>query len=197
MEMTSRPWDVLERRHLYRNKWRSFVLDRVRLHTGSEIEYAYTELPDAVLVVPLTIDHRVVVVQQYRHPVGAWVWEVPAGSVGSDGPDAAARRELAEEVGGRCTRLQQAAWFYSAAPDLRQRIYVYLASGVTLGEQQLEDTELLRVCLLSPEEAFARAHSGAITDGQSALAILLCEPLIRCQLAQPGACVTGEGATPP
>jgi ADP-ribose pyrophosphatase len=173
------PWRVVQRRYLHRSPWRSFVRERVRIHSGAQIEYTYAETPDAVFVVPLTEDGRLVLIRQYRHPVRAWVWEVPAGSIHGESPDAAARRELAEEIGGRCADLHALGWHYGASATLTSRHYAFLATGVTLGASSREPTELLQVALLEPEEAFARARSGEIRSAESALALLLAEPYVR------------------
>jgi ADP-ribose pyrophosphatase len=95
------PWEVLKSEYLLRTPWRTVRTDRLRLHDGNETDYSYLEAPDAAFVVPLTTSGKIVVVHQYRHPVRAWVWEVVGGMVGADTPAEAARRELAEEVGGR------------------------------------------------------------------------------------------------
>ena len=57
--------------------------------------------------------------------------------------------------------------------------YVYLATGVELGEIQREPTELMEMRLVPIEEARRMAGEGEITDGPSALALLRCEPLLR------------------
>lgn len=179
MSQEQAPWRVLHRRYLLQTPWRSFVVERVRTHTGDEIEYSFNESPDAVFVVPLTVDRKLALVRQYRHPVRAWAWEVPAGSFGAEGPAEAARRELAEEVGGAAAKLIKVGEFWATTGHLSHRNHFYLAVGVTLGEHEHEATELMEVALLDPAEALARARSGAIDDGESAFALLLCEPLIR------------------
>jgi ADP-ribose pyrophosphatase len=177
------PWDVLRRTYLHRSPWRSFVRERVRIHSGAEIDYAYAEAPDAVFVVPLTPDGQIVLIRQYRQPVRDWVWEVPAGAVGDERPLAAARRELAEEVGGRCTGMQALGWHYAASAAMTNRHYAFLATGVTFGACRREATELLEIALVEPDEAFARARSGAVNGAESALALLLAEPHVRQHLA--------------
>src|SRR5204862_4922822 len=96
----SSPWPILARDYLYRSPWRRFVVERLRTQTGLEFEYAYMEAHDAVFVVPLTTDGQIVLIRQYRVPVRDWVWEVPAGAIDDEAPEVAARRALAEEVGG-------------------------------------------------------------------------------------------------
>jgi len=56
--------------------------------------------------------------------------------------------------------------------------YVYLATGVELGEAHREPTELMEIRLVSVEKALRMAREGKITDGPSALALLWCEPLL-------------------
>jgi ADP-ribose pyrophosphatase len=179
VESDDQPWRVLHRTHLYQSPWRSFVQERVRIHSGAEIEYAYAETPDAVFVVPLTVDGRLALIRQYRLPVRDWVWEIPAGSIRDEPPAAAARRELAEEIGGQCAALIPLAWHYGASASLTSRHHAFLATGVTLGASCREPTELLHLALAEPEEAFARARSGAVRSAESALALLLAEPHVR------------------
>ena len=177
------PWTVLESAYLQRSRWRDIRVDRVRIHTGEEIGYSYCETPEAVFVVPLTSDGQIVVVRQYRHPLRAWIWEIPAGALEGEPLEVGARRELAEEIGGSCGELVPLGWFYSSPNHLRSRNHAVLALDVELGPPNLGPTELLQVVLLDPAEAFARARDGGISDGQSALALLRAESRVREHLA--------------
>ncbi|MDP8907876.1 MAG: TIGR04282 family arsenosugar biosynthesis glycosyltransferase, partial [Chloroflexota bacterium] len=172
-------WETLGTEWLLRSPWRSLRRDRVRLHTGAEIDYSYLETPRAAWVVPLTAEGEIVLIHQYRYPVRGWVWEVPAGAIGEEAPVEAARRELAEEIGGRCRELRAVGRFYSSSAHLTLEAHVYLALDVELAGAAREATELLEVVRLPADEAFARARSGAINEGQSALALLMAEPLVR------------------
>ncbi len=175
------PWQTLGTETLLESPWRTFRRDRVGLHSGGEIAYSYVETPPAAWVVPVTTDGEIVLIHQYRYPVRGWVWEVPAGAIGDESPAKAARRELAEEIGGRCRELRPVGRFYSSSAHLTLEAHVFLALGVELARANAkrETTELLEVVTLPAGEAFARARSGAINEGQSALALLMAEPLIR------------------
>lgn len=173
------PWATLGSDYLLESPWRSFRRDRVRLHSGATIEYSYAETPRAAWVVPLTTGGEIVLIRQYRYPVRRWVWEVPAGAIGDEAPVEAARRELAEEIGGRCRDLRPVGRFFSSSAHLTLEAHVFLATGVELAATAREATELLDIVALPADEAFARARSGAIDEGQSALAILMAEPLVR------------------
>ncbi len=171
------PWNTLSRTPVVETPWLVLRQDRVRTHTDVEITYTYLERPESVFVVPVTARGEVVLLRQYRYPVRAWCWEVPAGAWDADEDGmAAAARELKEEVGGVCQEMRSLGAFYSANGVSNERFHVYLALGVTLGANQLEHTELLHVVPLPRDEVLRMAHAGEITDGPSALALLLCEP---------------------
>ena len=176
------PWDTLATETLLDTPWRTFRRDRVRLHSGTEITYNYVETPAAAWVVPLLADGQIALIRQYRYPVRRWVWEVPAGAIGDEAPLAAARRELAEEIGGHCRELRPVGRFYSSTAHLTLAAHVFLALDVELARHERELTELLELVVMPADEAFARARSGAIDEGQSALALLMCEPLVRTWL---------------
>ena len=145
------------------------------------LSYTYLEVPRAVFVVPLTVDGQVALVRQYRHPVHNWVWEVPAGSIESGETSLeAARRELAEEIGGEGFELELVASFKSSSAHMDLAGDYYLASQVSLGVARPESTEAIEVRLFeveaSPGDGPAGRGSGR---GQSALALLVTETLIR------------------
>jgi 8-oxo-dGTP pyrophosphatase MutT (NUDIX family) len=181
-EAEPQAWRTLATETLLASPWRTFRSDRVLLHSGAEISYSYVETPAAAWIVPLLADGRIVLIRQYRYPVRRWVWEVPAGAIGDEAPLAAARRELAEEIGGQCRELRPVGRFYSSSAHLTLEARVFLALDVELTRPQREPTELLDLVIMPADEAFARARSGAIDEGQSALALLMCEPLVRAWL---------------
>ncbi len=174
------PYRTLETRYVLKTQWRSFREDRVDIGQGREITYSYAEVPNAAYVVPLTEDGQIALIRQYRYPIRDWVLEVPAGSLESPDEDPAlrARHELREEVGGDCQELIYLARFYSSSAHITLSCDVFLATGVTLGEQQLEETELLQRLVLPAREVLAMARRGEVAEGQSAYALLLAEPHI-------------------
>lgn len=171
------PWVTLESERPYVTPWLAIHRDRVRTHTGDEITYSYMERPDCVAVVAVTTTGEMLLLRQYRYPIRVWCWEVPMGGIedGED-PEATVIRELAEEAGGKASSPRHIATFYTANGAVRQRCMVYLALEVERDQPNHESTELIRVQPLPVAEALRMAQAGEITDGLSALAILLCAP---------------------
>jgi rSAM/selenodomain-associated transferase 1 len=154
--------------------WRAVLEDRLAGDSGRVSTYSYLAVPRAVFVVPVTVEGEIVLVRQYRHPVRDWTLEVPAGSV-EDGetPQEAAKRELAEEVGGRAQTWRHLTTFYSSSAHLSLRSAAFLATGVVLGKPKPGVDENLTVIRMPVEEALARARAGDLVEGQTALALLL------------------------
>lgn len=177
-------WETLDSRYLWQSRWYNLRQDRLRTAAGHEFTYTLIEHPGAVWVVPVTAGGQVVLIWSYRHPVGEHCLEVPAGGLlpGSD-PEEMARRELFEEIGGRPAALRYVGRFYTSNGISSEIAYVYLATGVELGEPHREPTEDLELRLVPVDEAIRMARSGEISDGPSALALLWCEPLL---VAGPG-----------
>jgi hypothetical protein len=80
--------------------------------------------------------------------------------------------------GGTAAEMRYVGRFYTSNGISNEVAYVYLATGVELGESQREPTELMEVHLVPVDEAMRMVRSGAIADGPSALALLRCEPLL-------------------
>lgn len=99
-ETEPRRWDVLEERVVYADRWVRVILSRVRLPNGRE--YTYTTLwrvPGAA-VVALNEQGEILLLREYRHPLGEVVYQLPGGLVDAgESPLETARRELREETG--------------------------------------------------------------------------------------------------
>ena len=172
------PWKTLKSKRIYENPWYALREDQVRTHTGAEITYTFMDHPGAVSVVPVTPAGEIVLIKSYRYTVKDWCWEVPMG--GRDHEDLAvvARKELIEEIGGVCQDLTYINFFYSSNGVSNGRCDVFLATGVELGSNHPEDAELIEIHVFPKDEVFQMARGGKITDGMSALSLVLCEPFL-------------------
>ncbi len=96
-------------------KGRVFQLerDRVRLPTGRVVIQDIVRHRASVVLIPQPTPRDVILIRQYRHAIGAWIWELPAGSLDPrESPAHAARRECEEEIGFTPRRLRRLAACY-------------------------------------------------------------------------------------
>jgi len=156
------------------------LAERVRIPNGNEVTLDVVRHPGASAVVPVDADGTVLMVRQYRHTVGDWLLEVPPGklSPGED-PAACAHRELEEEAGVRAATLRELGSIYVSPGFCDERIWLFLATELSAGQQALEADEALSLERVPLAEAERRAMSGEILDAKSTCAILRAAALLR------------------
>jgi ADP-ribose pyrophosphatase len=137
----------------------------VRGRDSEGIHYV-VELPRAATIVPILPDGRVLLIRQYRHSVGQSILELPGGRVEpSEAPEAAARRELAEEAGYEADAWRSLGTFMPAAGLLDHVGHLFEASGLRPVARKLEALEEIEIVPMTPVELSEALASGAIVDG--------------------------------
>jgi 8-oxo-dGTP pyrophosphatase MutT (NUDIX family) len=107
--------------------------DLVDLGDGQQVERDLVVHPGAVAIIAVDDDLQVLLVQQYRHPVSALLWEPPAGllDVAGEEPLAAAQRELFEEAGYRASRWSVLLDVFMSPGGSSEAVRLFLAQGLT------------------------------------------------------------------
>ncbi len=167
-------WRTLGREYVYRNPWCAFRVDEVRLPGGAQIEYGVLESGGFAAVVPLTNGGNVVLVRQWRQPLGAFTLELPSGGVDAgEAPEAAAGRELFEETGYRAENLEHLASVHTSTGRSTEVCHLYrcLAVRDERGPRP-EPTEFISVVEMPFEEALGLVGGGGITDAATVLGLL-------------------------
>jgi ADP-ribose pyrophosphatase len=148
--------------------------DTVRLPDDGLATREYIIHPGAVLMLPVLADGRLVVVRQFRYPIGLVLLEVPAGKLDpGESALATAERELKEEAGYRAARW---TWFGRLHPVVSystEVIELYLAEELTHVGAELDEGEFLEVATMSVDEMLAALDRGEITDAKTVAALLL------------------------
>ncbi len=167
-------WRTLERRYLYRNPWCAFRVDEVALPGGATIEYGVLEGGGFASVVPLTEEGRVVLVRQWRQPLGAFTLELPSGGVDrGENPREAAERELFEEAGFRAVGLEHLVSIHTSTGRTDEVCHLFRCRAVRdPGGPCPEPTEFIQVVELPLGEALEQVSSGGITDAATVLGLL-------------------------
>ena len=163
----------LARTELLQGNFLHVVRDTVELPSGKEATREFVLHPGAVMVIALLDDGRVVLERQYRHPMQSVMIEFPAGKL--DAGEASllcAQRELLEETG-----YSALDWAYAGqlAPTIAysdERLDIWFARGLTLGERRLDDGEFLDVFSASPKELMAWCRKGEVIDAKTLVGAL-------------------------
>jgi ADP-ribose pyrophosphatase len=146
--------------------------DELELPDGGRRRYPVLQLGESAAVVPLTGAGEIILVRQYRHVPGEFCWEIPGGGVqAGESPEAAAQRELREEVGYRAGRLDRLGTFWPNNAYLDEVIHVYLAADLAEDPLPADQDEHLERGLFPFDEALAMAHDDRIGCGLTKLAI--------------------------
>lgn len=126
------PRPVLRHERLYDGRIIDLVRDDVDLGDAGVVTREYVDHPGAVAVVALDDEDRVLLLRQYRHPVRAFLWEVPAGLLDVDGEPAAdaAARELAEEADVTAESWAVLTDYATTPGSSNEAVRVFLARGV-------------------------------------------------------------------
>jgi ADP-ribose pyrophosphatase len=124
--------------------------------------------PGAAAVVPLKDDGTVILIRQFRHAAGGFIYEIPAGKLHSgEDPTVCAARELEEEVGYRADRFELLSSIFTAPGFTDEVIHIYKATELTVGRQHLDRDEVLEVIEMPLSEAIRMIEAGAIRDAKS------------------------------
>lgn len=168
-----KPWRKLDSRRVYKNRWLTVREDRVMQPNGIKSIYGIVSLPNSVFIVALTPKNEVYLVRQFRYPTNIYSWEIPAGGMNKEErPLAAAKRELWEETGLKAKRWTACGRFQIRNGFCDDWGYTYAARDLILTptHKQTEDgIDAMRVIPL--REAARLVHHGAISDGQSIVAL--------------------------
>jgi ADP-ribose pyrophosphatase len=126
-------WPVVGSEKLAKGSVVTVRRDQVQMPDGAEVGREVIEHPGAVGIVALDDAGQVLLIRQYRHPVGRMLWEIPAGlrDVAGEPPLVTARRELLEEAGYLAADWQVLADFFTSPGITSERLRVYLARGMT------------------------------------------------------------------
>jgi len=171
--------EVIERTERVRAaKW-DVLTDRVRLDSETVVSRDLVRHPGAVGIVALDDDGRVTLIRQYRHPVAAELWEIPAGLLDEPGelPLHTAQRELVEEVGLTARTWHTVIDVYPSPGMSSEVVRVFLARGLAEVDPALrpEPTDEERELVVRPVDldvAVEQIMAGGVRNSLAIVALL-------------------------
>jgi ADP-ribose diphosphatase len=131
----------------------------------------------SAVIVPAFDDGTIALVRQYRHPAARYLLELPAGTLDDqEPPQAGAARELEEELGLVAGKLEKLSEFFVSPGFCEEKMWLYLATDLTVTSQRLEDDEMIEVVRLPIERALQMITDGEIEDAKTIIGLMLAAP---------------------
>jgi ADP-ribose pyrophosphatase len=171
--------EVLSTRTVYTGRIFDVTVDRVRLPHGREADLEIVRHEGSIVLIPIAADGRILLVRQYRHAVGRFLWELPAGSLETnEDVAAAAARECQEELGLVADHLERLHTFFPTPGFCTEAMTYFKATGLrTPGTgdpvAHQDDDESIEVGSFSTAEVRQMIDAGEIVDLKTVAALFL------------------------
>lgn len=171
---------ILKSEILYEGRVFALRRDRVVEPGGVQVERDIVVHHGSVVVLPVFKDGRILLIRQYRHSVGEFLWELVAGrKEPGETPLAAAKRELAEETGYTAKRYRKLMRVVPTPGFVTEWMWIFAAEGLTLGAARPEEDEKITPRIFSLAQALKMIKRGALHDAKSICGILYYAHFVR------------------
>jgi 8-oxo-dGTP pyrophosphatase MutT (NUDIX family) len=155
-------------------------VDEVVLPNGHHAVFDVVHHPGGAAVVAVDAEERVCLLRQYRHAIGDWIVELPAGKLDpGESPDSTARRELAEEAGIAARTWRSLGLSISSPGVFTERVHLYLATDLHPAAMQREHGEVLEPFWVPLHEALENVADGRWSDSKTVVGLLRAEFVLR------------------
>lgn len=165
-------FQLLSKDLVFKGRVFDLLRERVQYPDGRVVDVDVVRHAGAVAILPQDVDGNLVLIRQYRHPVGGMLLEIPAGRLeAGEDPEVCARRELREEIGMAPGWLRRLGAFYPAPGYTDELLHVYLAGDLVEDSLEGDEDELIEVERIAPQKALEMAASGQIVDAKTLIAL--------------------------
>jgi 8-oxo-dGTP pyrophosphatase MutT (NUDIX family) len=158
--------------HIHSGRIIDVSTERLLYANGREYDLDFVRHPGAAAVVAVDGAGRVCLVRQYRHGIGDFLWEIPAGKLDpGEPPQICAVRELKEETGISAQSWTSLGQYLPAPGIFTEVIHLYLARELAVGTASPDADEDLELQWLPLADAVNMVLRGEWNDGKTALAL--------------------------
>ncbi len=158
----------IDKKVVFQNDHFKIFQEKLQLPGGKSVWWSFIEGMDAVGILALTEDNKIILVKQYRPAVKDFVLEIPAGVVDpGETPEETAYRELEEEAGYRAGSMEKIYEYYSSPGISSSKTHIFLAGSLVKTKQCLDEDEFVEIIEASMDEI----ENFNLIDGKSILAL--------------------------
>ncbi len=154
------------------------VVERTEQRVSGPVSQEIILHPGAVTIIPVVDSEHLCLIRNRRMAIEDTLVELPAGTleIGEE-PHVAAARELREETGFTADKIVPFGECFMSPGILQEKMFFFVAQGLTFGEPAFEDDEQIENQILTQEEAMAMVLDGRISDAKTIIGLLLYERL--------------------
>ncbi len=162
----------MEQQRIYSGRVINLNLESAVLPNGVTTTLEIAHHPGGAAILAVDSQQRVCLIRQYRHAVGGWLWELPAGKIDHrEPPIETARRELQEEAGLTAQDWMLFGSMVSSPGFCDEVIHLFLAQSLRSVPSSLDAHEVLEVHWRTRPELEAMIKSGELRDAKTLIAI--------------------------
>ena len=173
------PYHVLSSETVFQGKVFAVRIDQIEKPSGQTMRVDVVEHQGAVVLVPIDEEGKIWFVQQYRHPTGKWLLELPAGTLDSEeDPETCAVRECREEIGMSPGQLIPLGGTFLAPGYSTEYLHFFLAKDLQTAPLLPDHDEDLSIKRLTWDEAMDRIARGELEDAKSLAGLFLAQDLL-------------------
>jgi len=163
-----------KRNKIYTGKSVDFCCDTIILPDGKTATREFMAHPGAVAVIPFVNRNNIILVKQYRYPVGKVTYEIPAGKLNkNENPLSCIKRELIEETGYKAGNIKKIYSYWPTPAFCTELLHIYVAKELSFVGRNPDKDEFLDLAEFSFSKALNWVVTGKIRDSKSVIAILL------------------------
>jgi ADP-ribose pyrophosphatase len=156
-------------RTVYAGRIFTVQIEQITLPRGGQLDAEVVRHPGSVVIVPVTGTGEIVLVRQYRHAIGRWAWELPAGSLKpGEEVERAAIRECHEEIGLVPAHMERLGAFFPTPGYCDEEMNFYRATGLRAPrddeQAQQDEDEDIETRAFTPEALRRMIAAGEIID---------------------------------
>lgn len=162
------------RKHIFQGRVIDVGTEEVTLPSGMTVTLDVIKHPGASLIVPIDGDGNILLIKQWRHCAGGWLWEMPAGTLNpGETPEQCAQREVTEEAGVTAGRIEHVGFIFTAPGFCDEKIHIFVARDLLAAAKHPDDDEVIvEVRSVAYQECLAMVARGEIQDAKTMCGLL-------------------------
>lgn len=165
---------TISSKEIFKGRVIDLFVEEVELPNGKTSTREIVKHPGAVAVIAITSENKILMVEQFRKPLGRTLVEIPAGKLEKgEEPEATAKRELQEETGYTCGELRPLISFYTSPGFADELVHLFIAENLEklTVAAELDEDEFLDVMEVTLDEALEMIQNKRIYDAKTAYAV--------------------------